>query len=225
MLCENCKSTLTEAAASGVTPAALRAHLDSCAPCRAALAEEQSLFAAVDAGLALVANTETPPSLLPLVRAAIDSRPAPTGIRVRGWSWIALGVSAALLVVLAPWLRRPPRHEVELAPPAPVAPVFRAADNASASSPASRRATVPSRAREAEPAGPRVIFPVEEREAYLRFVAAVATHNELARSLAASAGVKKEDESIGSDPPGIAALEIKPLESVATESQTEKDMQ
>ena len=70
MPCAHYKDALIEAAASGAdltsvpTPdeetAALRAHLESCASCRAAFEQEQSLFSSIDAGLHAAANAEVP---------------------------------------------------------------------------------------------------------------------------------------------------------------------
>jgi len=99
---------LTEAAASGADPAnalrsnakmaALRAHFESCASCRAAFAEEQALFTSIDAGLQATANAEVPASLLPRVRAALDEVSSPRF----GWTvnWLALGTVAALVLVI-----------------------------------------------------------------------------------------------------------------------------
>ncbi|HTT34101.1 MAG TPA: hypothetical protein VMH48_10910 [Methylomirabilota bacterium] len=73
MPCERYKDALSEAAASGAVPhGELRAHLDACASCRAAFAQEQSLFSAIDSALHATVNTDVPPSLLPLVRANLD---------------------------------------------------------------------------------------------------------------------------------------------------------
>jgi anti-sigma factor RsiW len=88
MPCEPCKNALIEAAATSAGPQGeLRAHLVTCPACRAALAEELSLFSSIDTGLSAVVNAEIPASLLPRVRARIAGEPAVT----RGWtpSWLA----------------------------------------------------------------------------------------------------------------------------------------
>jgi hypothetical protein len=106
MPCKHYKDALIEAAATGLDPvnalasnakmAALRAHLESCASCRASFAQEQALLISIDAGLHATANTEVPASLLPLVRARLDE--------AANWNlnwtanWFALA-SAALVVV------------------------------------------------------------------------------------------------------------------------------
>jgi hypothetical protein len=107
MPCEHYKDALIEAAATGLDPAnalasnarmaALRAHFESCASCRAAFAEEQALFISIDAGLNATANAEVPASLLPRVRARLDE--AANLNRIWTANWFALA-SAALVVVV-----------------------------------------------------------------------------------------------------------------------------
>ena len=99
MPCEHDKDALIELAASGATPQGeLRAHLDGCASCRAALDEEQSLFANIDSGLHATANREVPISLLPRVRAKLDGAAA----QLPGWSsgWLALAAAATAVAAL-----------------------------------------------------------------------------------------------------------------------------
>jgi hypothetical protein len=97
MPCEHYQDALVEAAATGAEPQGeLRAHLTACAACRAAFAEEQSLFSSIDAGLHATANAELPPSLLPRVRARLlDETPS----RKR-WipAWAAVAASVALFI-------------------------------------------------------------------------------------------------------------------------------
>ena len=76
MFCESWRETLGAAAISGeALPREAQAHLAACASCRAALTDEQQFFALLDSGLRSIANVETPPSLLPKVRAQIAERP------------------------------------------------------------------------------------------------------------------------------------------------------
>ena len=98
MPCEHYKDALVEAAATGTEPQGqLRAHLASCASCRAVFAEEQSLFASIDAGLHATANATVPPSLLPRVRASLEE------ISVPRRTWLSNGfvLATATLAVLA----------------------------------------------------------------------------------------------------------------------------
>jgi hypothetical protein len=95
---EHYKDALIEAAASGVEPKGeLRAHLEACDSCRATFAEEQALFASIDAGIHVKANADVPVSLLPRVRARLDEAGAPRN------SWISSGfvlATAAVVVVV-----------------------------------------------------------------------------------------------------------------------------
>jgi hypothetical protein len=96
MPCQHYKDALMEAAASGAEPQGeLRAHLDACLDCRAAFEQEQSLFASIDSGVRVSANTDVPASLLPRVRARLDE-----AVAGHGWftHWFALASATVLLV-------------------------------------------------------------------------------------------------------------------------------
>jgi hypothetical protein len=97
MPCRHYKNALIEGPASGAQPQGeLRAHLDACASCRAAFEQEQSLFAAIDAGLHVAANAQVPASLLPRVRARVDGESSPRRVWVSNWLVLA---SATVMVV------------------------------------------------------------------------------------------------------------------------------
>jgi len=102
------KDALIDAAAGGAEPQGeLRAHLGTCDSCRAAFAEEQALFASIDAGLHAKANAGVPVSLLLRVRARLDEAGAPTD------SWITnrfVLASAAAVVIVAFFAARAVRH-------------------------------------------------------------------------------------------------------------------
>jgi hypothetical protein len=97
--CEGHRTALTDAAAAAVQPSLeLRLHLDACASCRAAFAEEMQLFAAIDTGLHATANAKVPGSLFPRVRVQLNERPVPG----RTWApaFAAIGVVATLVVAI-----------------------------------------------------------------------------------------------------------------------------
>ncbi len=101
MPCKHYKDALIEAAASGAEPPGeLRAHLAGCVDCRAALEQEQALFASIDAGLHVAANAEAPASLLPRVRARARARLDEESLPRRIWvtNWLVLA-SASVMVV------------------------------------------------------------------------------------------------------------------------------
>lgn len=98
MPCQPYKDALVQTAASGAEPAAeLRKHLAACAECRSAFALEQSLFASIDSGLRLTANSEVPASLLPRIRARLDETPT----HARFWSANRLVFASAAALLLA----------------------------------------------------------------------------------------------------------------------------
>jgi hypothetical protein len=97
MSCEHHKDALVETAATGAEPQGeLRAHLAACPVCRATLAQEQSLFSAIDTRLHAAVNVEVPVSLLPRVRTQIAEEPAVT----RSWipSWLTVAAAATVVV-------------------------------------------------------------------------------------------------------------------------------
>ena len=97
MSCEDYREALTEAAATNAALSGeLHSHLDDCASCRAAFAEDRQLFAAVDAGLRTHANAEVPASLVPGLRAKLNELPVPR----RSWSpaFAAIAAAAALVI-------------------------------------------------------------------------------------------------------------------------------
>jgi hypothetical protein len=107
MPCEHYKDALMEAAASGAAPQdELRAHLVECSSCRAAFAEEQTLFAAIDSGLHAAANAEITPSFLLRIRSSID------GAALSSRSWFANGLlwAGAAVAVVAVFAARGVMH-------------------------------------------------------------------------------------------------------------------
>src|SRR5882757_986885 len=101
MPCKHYKDALIEAAASGAEPhAELRAHLAGCVDCRAALEQEQALFASIDAGLHVGANAEAPASLLPRVRARLDEEIAPQRRWIQPLIFAAASVALAFVIFL-----------------------------------------------------------------------------------------------------------------------------
>jgi hypothetical protein len=104
---EHHKNSLIEAAATGVEPEGeLRAHLEACESCRAAFAEEEALFASIDAGLHMKFNADVPVSLLPRVRALLDEAAPPR----KSWITNGLVLATAAVVVVAFFAARAVRH-------------------------------------------------------------------------------------------------------------------
>jgi hypothetical protein len=102
MLCDKYKEALIEAAASGAAlPTALREHVDACGRCRATLAAEQTLFAAVDAGLHRAANAKMRSYFLPKVKANLATETVPVRNPIPRWAFVCatgtLALAAAFL--------------------------------------------------------------------------------------------------------------------------------
>ena len=102
MLCDKYKEALIEAGANGAAlPIALRKHVDACGRCRATLAGEQALFAAVDAGLHSAANANMRDCFLPKVKANLAAEAVPARNPIPRWAFVcatgALVLAAAFL--------------------------------------------------------------------------------------------------------------------------------
>jgi hypothetical protein len=96
MLCDKYKEALIEAAASGTAlPIPVRGHVDACEGCRTMLAGEQTLFAAVDAGLHRAANAKVRSCFLPKVKANLAAETVPARNPIPRWAFVcATGVLA-----------------------------------------------------------------------------------------------------------------------------------
>ena len=107
MFCEPWRQALSSSAVSGEEPPReARLHLAACGGCRSAFAQEQQLFAGIDHGMQTIANTESPTSLVPRVRAAIAQPNARAPWRIPVWAF----AGAALLLIFAighKWARAP----------------------------------------------------------------------------------------------------------------------
>lgn len=99
MPCERYQQDLIEAAAAdGALPNDARKHVEGCARCSAALTEEQTLFASIDAGMHGVANAELPGSFLARVHANLSAQHAGRVNLVPAWA--VLCATAALAAVV-----------------------------------------------------------------------------------------------------------------------------
>ena len=102
MLCDKYKDALIEAAASGAAlPISLREHVDACGSCHAALAAQQKIFAAIDAGLHIAANAKVRSCFLPKVKAHLAAETVPARNSIPAWAFVcatgALALVAAFL--------------------------------------------------------------------------------------------------------------------------------
>ena len=88
MACERKESDLREAALAEPLSAELEVHLEECASCRAALAEERTLLRAIDHGLAAGLGIE------PSVGFAARVRRGAVNDRARSWLPLAASMAA-----------------------------------------------------------------------------------------------------------------------------------
>lgn len=227
MSCKAYRKALVDAAAGSAIEAAAQAHLAACQECAAALAGEQGLFAAVDAGVSRLVSSEPPPSLVPRVRESVaQERVASRRFGLaRAWA-PAAAVVALILAAFLPRIfdpsRAPEVRVVLVSTPKPSN-----SDTASAGTHAARsiprdlnpvRAT--SRARHANVlravrnAGsePEVLVSPTEKSALVRYAAVLRRRGDMAQALINS----QKAASMEIEPLEIAAMEwpefsIKPL--------------
>ena len=121
MFCESWRETLGATVISGeALPREAQAHLAACSSCRAALTDEQQFFALMDSGLRSIANVETPPSLLPKVRAQIAEPPP---VKTRWVTALTFATTAiALIAVITFSLSRGSRTKEQSPTASAVAP-------------------------------------------------------------------------------------------------------
>jgi anti-sigma factor RsiW len=224
MPCQHYKDALIEAAATGAGPQGdLRAHLASCASCRDALAQEQSLFGAIDSGLHATANTEVPPSLLPRVRVSLDEAPAPQ----RRWARSLVFASASVALAFLIFLVARPRHASpeDIARLSPITVLFPTAPATAANSEKTSReraqvtdvrvshshaARNSTNLHSVASSNPEVLVPSDEREAFARFLSRdrPLAERDLIRTARAP---EPPQESVEILPVEIASLTVKPL--------------
>jgi len=218
---------LIEAAASGAEPPGeLRAHLAGCVDCRAALEQEQALFASIDAGLHVAANAEAPAALLPRVRASLDKSAATQHHWLQPLIFATASTALAFAIFL--FARPHPSRPDNQAKQTPQIPAGKTpAENArpQISGPATQivSSTVnSSQTRDhstllhAASRQPEVLVPPDEGEALSRFIVVLQERREVAIALVTPAPQAKDGPaSLGLLQ--INELDIKPL--AGTESE------
>jgi len=215
------------AASSTAPQGELRVHLFNCAACRAAFAQEQSLFSSMDEGLRAAANADVPPSLLPRVRARLAEEAAPR----RMWTQpIIFAASAALALAIFLFVRpyhTRPDNQAKQTPQIPVsvtpgANVSRGQNSGPATQGVSPNVNNPKTRghstflRSVASSQPEVLVPLDEREAFARFVFTVEQRRDVAAALLAPSP-KKQDALATVEPLQITNLDVKPLEGRETE--------
>jgi len=213
--------------AAATTDDSVQQHLDACESCRAFYAAEQELFAAMDAGLSRVANSEPSVTFLPRVRAAIAQEvsvvEAKSATAWFAW-WPVAGLAAAACLVLAVVVStrfpsRPANNPVAVMVTAAVEVPSGGTDTQPAMG-GVHASRVHRRVLKEAPKQPdglpmaEVIVPPDEREALALFVSGLPQQQDsaiaLARPAAAAAG-----SDLGAEALEIAELKLPPLLKLA----------
>lgn len=232
--CEDYRAALTDAAAEAVEPSLeLRSHLDACASCRTAFAEETQLFAAIDSGVRNAASAEVPASLLPRVRAQLNERSVPR----RSWVPASATMAAAVLVVAVVVFVRglghdavptnPPVNslahnvspaEIRQTPVAPFVETMRPPTKGKLLHPAK----TPPVAEVAQVEAVRVLVPAGQKQAMDALLAGVRQGRVKADVLLAeNSGKTLEDLQLS--PLDISPIEVKPLADASAESPSQNE--
>jgi hypothetical protein len=233
MSCENYREALIEAAAADAEPPReLRLHLEACASCCAAFAQEWQLFAAIDTGLHASANAEVPASFFPGVRARLDEAVAS---RFQ-WQGALIFAAASAAIVLTTFLALRPHERISGKDSSQVssrasAPSVETPDT-SASVAVSEHPAIPAisdlpgaqhhknsaQVNLSAANAFEVIVPAEEHDAFARFISSQPVGNDVpAIALGAVSAPEKKDEPMSLAPLQIAQLEVRPLEALASE--------
>jgi hypothetical protein len=228
MPCENYREALTEAAATDSAPSReLRSHLAACASCRAAFAEEQHLFAAIDTGLRASANTDVPPTFLPHVRANLEK----VSDSQRRWTPFLIFAAASATIVLMVFITTRPRHamsDTQVRQILSASPREKPETSARSEASGTQAIAASSHSYRAEPlrnpppanSGSssqfEVLVPPEEREALARFISSQPERTEVVIAVVTPARDDK-DMLLNVKPLEIAELAVAPLEALASE--------
>jgi hypothetical protein len=221
MSCEKFEAAISEAAAAKEASAMVQRHLNDCAPCQAHYAEEQELFAAIDASVSRVVNAEAGPSFLPRVRAALEQEMAARD-ESRGWfnfrPALALAVGVCVACVIFERVQQRPEtmlqsgrvdSVVSEAAPGPAPEVLQPQTlHSQIRRPAAMRREGSGEIGQRQE--PEVIVPPDERIAFAKFVRGVGPRGQVAVALTESVPVIPSafEEA---EPLEIAELRIEPL--------------
>lgn len=222
MDCRRFSEKLVDAALEpgDVRDAGLAAHLEACADCQREFAAQRRLAQAIDRGLAAAVSAEPSPAFAAGVRARLAEESAPRASWFSGWVPVAAGALAVLVLIVTWFARREgpepvpgaQRDMASLTVQPPMGTTTKG--NVAAMDPAqpprklrplpTNRMAAPRTARHREP---EVIVPTGQREAVLRFYAAVISGR-------TDASWALEEMK----PLEVTRLKIPPLEPVAVES-------
>jgi hypothetical protein len=180
MNCKVVQKQITENLAAGtMLTEEVAGHREGCAGCQVFYEKERQLFAALDSGLQGVVNQSMPATLLPRVRAGMDTSDG-ASYRFSAWGFVAASAAVALVLSLGfrwnhsqhrtPPLQSPVNTTVNQAVPAPLKAPDSGIQTHSRGPDSEKKFRHASFARVSDVA-PEVIVLAEEREAYANYLA------------------------------------------------------
>jgi len=227
MNCREVREKITESLAAGGASllSGETTHVNSCSVCREFYEKERALFASMDAGLQIAANSQVPPSLLPGLRARLERGPGPRTSLNPGWRFALLAAASVLVLSFLvvrhlPDSRGPTPDRASVTPPEITRPASVVPPTGSGETAHSRRSPrqEPKRLPRYEVSEPlaEVIVLAEEREAFVRFVAKLPDERAVALALANPAPPRK-DIPVEVALLQIDELHVRPLEPTEEE--------
>jgi hypothetical protein len=232
MSCEKYKAALIDNAANGAELApALREHVAACPSCAAELAQQRSLFAAIDSGVRQTMNAPLPPALLHRFEAGLAQQNPPRSLSL---SWLyataALATTGAVIFFAVPHLRthKPDFRVVAVTQSTQSPTAHRPEIMTAILQPATPQEIERDRRHHAKPAArpePEVLVPPDERSALEHFMTGPHATN-LAVTLVKRIPEQREQNVVPVVTPDIqiASLTVSPIRDtdLSTNSSTNR---
>jgi hypothetical protein len=228
MSCEKYKVALIDNAATGAElPPALRAHVAACPSCAAELAQQRSLFAAIDSSLRQTMNAPLPPALLQRFEARLAQQNPPRSLSL---SWLyataALAATAAVILFAVPHLRthKPDSRAVAVTQSTQSPAAHRPEIMTAILQPTTPQEIERDRRQHAKPAArpePEVLVPPDERIAMEHFIADFHGRGEVALALAKRVPEQREQDVAPVNTPDIQISSL--MVPAIRESDTRSD--
>lgn len=221
MNCQQSQKKIRDSLAAGESRLApeLAAHENSCEACRQFHAAQLQLFRSLEIGLRSISNAPVPASLLPGVRAQLEQETVSLYAALPRWTFVVAAAVAFLAVSTAYALRHPAKqfHLPQTISTAAVQTPGKANPLASSiqESPKSFRPPASKGVVRKRPSASafQIIVPPDERTAFIRLLAELPQHRDLALALAQPAP-KSTDAPVEIAVLQIDVLDLAPIEAV-----------
>ena len=199
----------------------IRVHLNTCAPCRSYLEQEQLLFASIDSAVRQAANAPLQPALLHRFQARLTQQDPPQPALSPSWIYAGAGLATAalLLLVLLPSLTHD-ANQLAVVPVAVRQQTVGQPESLAQSAPRSLASMPVRHARKStsgppKPSEPEVLVPPDERIAFERFLSDLNGREDLAIALVKPMQAQRQPHTT---PPPLAIpapLEVPDIETAA----------